>query len=433
MISLPKVGITTFLLQNYYNFMSVLEQTASQKAIDLENKYGAHNYHPLPVVLSRGEGVYVWDVEGKKYYDFLSAYSAVNQGHCHPKIVGAMTEQAKTLTLTSRAFYNDMLGKYEKFACEFFNFDKLLPMNTGAEAVETALKICRKWAYEKKGIDENEAEIVVCENNFHGRTTTIISFSNDPVARKHFGPYTKGFIKIEYDNLEHLEEHLESNKNIAGFLVEPIQGEAGVYVPSEGYLRKAKALCEKHNVLFIADEVQTGIARTGKILAVDHEDVKPDLLILGKALSGGAYPVSAVLANDDVMNVIKPGNHGSTFGGNPVAAAVAIAALTVVRDEKLAENAERLGKIFRSELSSYIETSSIAKLVRGKGLLNAVLINDSEDSDTAWNICLKLRDNGLLAKPTHGNIIRFAPPLVMNEEQLRDCVSIIIETLKSFE
>tara|TARA_R110000823_G_scaffold233253_1_gene359630 strand:+ start:5742 stop:7043 length:1302 start_codon:yes stop_codon:yes gene_type:complete len=433
MISLPKVGITTFLLQNYYNFMSVLEQTASQKAIDLENKYGAHNYHPLPVVLSRGEGVYVWDVEGKKYYDFLSAYSAVNQGHCHPKIVGAMTEQAKTLTLTSRAFYNDMLGKYEKFACEFFNFDKLLPMNTGAEAVETALKICRKWAYEKKGIDENEAEIVVCENNFHGRTTTIISFSNDPVARKHFGPYTKGFIKIEYDNLEQLEEHLESNKNIAGFLVEPIQGEAGVYVPSEGYLRKAKALCEKHNVLFIADEVQTGIARTGKILAVDHEDVKPDLLILGKALSGGAYPVSAVLANDDVMNVIKPGNHGSTFGGNPVAAAVAIAALTVVRDEKLAENAERLGKIFRSELSSYIETSSIAKLVRGKGLLNAVLINDSEDSDTAWNICLKLRDNGLLAKPTHGNIIRFAPPLVMNEEQLRDCVSIIIETLKSFE
>lgn len=433
MISLPKVGITTFLLQNYYNFMSVLEQTASQKAIDLENKYGAHNYHPLPVVLSRGEGVYVWDVEGKKYYDFLSAYSAVNQGHCHPKIVGAMTEQVKTLTLTSRAFYNDMLGKYEKFACEFFNFDKLLPMNTGAEAVETALKICRKWAYEKKGIDENEAEIVVCENNFHGRTTTIISFSNDPVARKHFGPYTKGFIKIEYDNLEQLEEHLESNKNIAGFLVEPIQGEAGVYVPSEGYLRKAKALCEKHNVLFIADEVQTGIARTGKILAVDHEDVKPDLLILGKALSGGAYPVSAVLANDDVMNVIKPGNHGSTFGGNPVAAAVAIAALTVVRDEKLAENAERLGKIFRSELSSYIETSSIAKLVRGKGLLNAVLINDSEDSDTAWNICLKLRDNGLLAKPTHGNIIRFAPPLVMNEEQLRDCVSIIIETLKSFE
>ncbi|MDC7999780.1 ornithine--oxo-acid transaminase [Aequorivita todarodis] len=413
--------------------MSVLEHTASQKAIDLENKYGAHNYHPLPVVLNRGEGVYVWDVEGKKYYDFLSAYSAVNQGHCHPKIVGAMTEQAKTLTLTSRAFYNDMLGKYEKFACEFFNFDKLLPMNTGAEAVETALKICRKWAYEKKGIDENEAEIVVCENNFHGRTTTIISFSNDPVARKHFGPYTKGFIKIEYDNLEQLEKHLASNKNIAGFLVEPIQGEAGVYVPSEGYLRKAKALCEKHNVLFIADEVQTGIARTGKLLACDHENVKPDILILGKAMSGGAYPVSAVLANNHIMEVIQPGNHGSTFGGNPVAAAVAIAALSVVKDEKLAENAERLGKIFRSELNKYIENSNICKLVRGKGLLNAIVINDSEDSDTAWNICLKLRDNGLLAKPTHGNIIRFAPPLVMNEKQLMDCVSIIIETLKGFE
>jgi len=422
-----------FFTSNYYIFMSVLEQTASQKAIDLENKYGAHNYHPLPVVLSRGEGVYVWDVDGKKYYDFLSAYSAVNQGHCHPKIVGAMTEQAKTLTLTSRAFYNDMLGKYEKFTCETFGFDKMLPMNTGAEAVETALKICRKWAYEKKGIDENEAEIIVCENNFHGRTTTIISFSNDPVARKNFGPYTKGFIKIEYDNIEQLKNHLENNKNIAGFLVEPIQGEAGVYVPSEGYLSEAKALCEKHNVLFIADEVQTGIARTGKMLAVDHENVKPDILILGKALSGGAYPVSAVLADDAIMGVIKPGNHGSTFGGNPVAAAVAIAALSVVKDEKLAENAERLGKIFRSELTKYIETSNIAKLVRGKGLLNAILINDSENSDTAWNICLKLRDNGLLAKPTHGNIIRFAPPLVMNETQLMDCVSIIIETLKEFE
>lgn len=413
--------------------MSVLEQSASQKAIELENKYGAHNYHPLPVVLNKGEGVYVWDVEGKKYYDFLSAYSAVNQGHCHPKIVGAMDEQARTLTLTSRAFHNDMLGKYEKFACEYFNFDKLLPMNTGAEAVETALKICRKWAYEKKGIDENEAEIIVCENNFHGRTTTIISFSNDPVARKNFGPYTKGFIKIEYDNLEALEKHLESNKNIAGFLVEPIQGEAGVYVPSEGYLSKAKALCEKHNVLFIADEVQTGIARTGKLLAVDHENVKPDLLILGKALSGGAYPVSAVLANDEIMSVIQPGNHGSTFGGNPVAAAVAMAALTVVKEENLAENAEKLGKLFRDELNKFIENSNICKLVRGKGLLNAIVINDSEDGDTAWNICLKLRDNGLLAKPTHGNIIRFAPPLVMNEEQLMDCVSIIIETLKEFE
>ncbi len=413
--------------------MSVMEKTASQKAIELENKYGAHNYHPLPVVLARGEGVYVWDVDGKKYYDFLSAYSAVNQGHCHPKIVAAITEQSKTLALTSRAFHNDMLGKYEKFACEFFGYDKLLPMNTGAEAVETALKICRKWAYEKKGIDENEADIIVCANNFHGRTTTIISFSNDPVARKNFGPYTKGFIKIEYDNLKALEQELESNKNVAGFLVEPIQGEAGVYVPSEGYLSRAKALCKKHNVLFIADEVQTGIARTGRLLAVDHENVKADLLILGKALSGGAYPVSAVLADDEIMEVIQPGNHGSTFGGNPVAAAVAMAALNVVRDEKLADNAEKLGQIFRSELNKFIETSTIASLVRGKGLLNAVVINDGEDSDTAWNICLRLRDNGLLAKPTHGNIIRFAPPLVMDENQLLDCISIIINTFKEFE
>lgn len=413
--------------------MSVMEQTASEQAIEMENKYGAHNYHPLPVVLTRGEGVYVWDVEGKKYYDFLSAYSAVNQGHCHPKIVAAITEQSKTLALTSRAFYNDMLGKYEKFACEFFGFDKLLPMNTGAEAVETALKICRKWAYEKKGIPENEAEIIVCENNFHGRTTTIISFSNDPVARKNFGPYTEGFIKIEYNNLDALEEQLKNNNNIAGFLVEPIQGEAGVYVPSEGYLSKAKALCEKYNVLFIADEVQTGIARTGKLLACDHENVKPDLLVLGKAMSGGAYPISAVLASDDIMGVIRPGNHGSTFGGNPVAAAVAIAALSVVRDEHLADNAQKLGELFRSELNKYIETSSIAKLVRGKGLLNAIVINDTDESDTAWKICLKLRDNGLLAKPTHGNIIRFAPPLVMNEEQLMDCVSIIVKTLKEFE
>ncbi|REE25516.1 ornithine--oxo-acid transaminase [Winogradskyella pacifica] len=413
--------------------MAVLDQLTSQEAIDLENKYGAHNYHPLPVVLSRGEGVYVWDVEGKKYYDFLSAYSAVNQGHCHPKIVAAMTEQAQTLTLTSRAFYNDMLGKYEKYASETFNFDKLLPMNTGAEAVETALKICRKWAYEVKGIDENEAEIVVCENNFHGRTTTIISFSNDPVARKNFGPYTNGFIKIEYNNLEALEQTLKNNPNVAGFLVEPIQGEAGVYVPTEGYLSKAKAICEAHNVLFIADEVQTGIARTGKMLAVDHENVKPDILILGKALSGGAYPVSAVLADDSIMNVIKPGNHGSTFGGNPIAAAVAIAALEVVKNEDLANNAQVLGELFRSELSKFIETSSIVNSVRGKGLLNAILINDDEDSDTAWNICLKLRDNGLLAKPTHGNIIRFAPPLVMTKEQLLDCVSIITKTLKEFE
>jgi len=413
--------------------MAVLDHITSQEAMDLENKYGAHNYHPLPVVLAKGEGVYVWDVEGKKYYDFLSAYSAVNQGHCHPKIVNAMTNQAQTLSLTSRAFYNDVLGKYEKFATEYFGFDKLLPMNTGAEAVETALKLCRRWAYEVKGIDENDAEIIVCKDNFHGRTTTIISFSNDPVARKNFGPFAKGFVKIEYDNLQALEAALKSNTNIAGFLVEPIQGEAGVYVPSDGYLTKAKALCEAYNVLFIADEVQTGIARTGRLLAVNHENVSPDILILGKALSGGAYPVSAVLANDAIMNVITPGSHGSTFGGNPIAAAVAIAALEVVQDEKLAENAEALGQLFRSEMNKFIETSTIASLVRGKGLLNAVLINDDEESDTAWNICMALRDNGLLAKPTHGNIIRFAPPLVMTKEELLDCVGIITKTLKQFE
>ncbi|MCB0424029.1 MAG: ornithine--oxo-acid transaminase [Flavobacteriaceae bacterium] len=413
--------------------MAVLDHISSQEAMALENKYGAHNYHPLPVVLTKGEGVYVWDVEGKKYYDFLSAYSSLNQGHGHPKIVNALIEQSSRLTLTSRAFYNDMLGQYEKFVTQFFGFDKVLPMNTGAEAVETALKICRKWAYEVKGIDENEAEVIVCKNNFHGRTTTIISFSNDPVARKHFGPFTDGFLKIEYDNLKELETVLENRPNVAGFLVEPIQGEAGVYVPSEGYLAQAKALCEKNNVLFIADEVQTGIARTGRMLACDHENVKPDVLILGKALSGGVYPVSAVLASNEIMNVIKPGNHGSTFGGNPVAAAVAMAALEVVNEERLTENADRLGKLFRSELNKYIEKSTIVKLVRGKGLLNAIVINDSEDSDTAWEICLKLRDNGLLAKPTHGNIIRFAPPLVMTEEQLMDCITIIIETLKHFE
>ncbi len=425
--------------------MAVLEKKSSQHSIELEDKYGAHNYHPLPVVLNKGDGVYVWDVEGKKYYDFLSAYSAVNQGHCHPKIVGAMVNQAQTLTLTSRAFYNDKLGEYEKFATEFFGFDKLLPMNTGAEAVETALKLCRKWAYEKKGIPENEAQIIVCENNFHGRTTTIISFSNDPVARKNFGPYTTGFIKIEYDNLNALKEALENNENIAGFLVEPIQGEAGVYVPSDDYLSKAKALCEKYNVLFIADEVQTGIARTGRLLATcgncscankncsGTPEVKPDVLILGKALSGGAYPVSAVLADDHIMEVIKPGSHGSTFGGNPVAAAVAVAALEVVRDEKLAENAFVLGELFRSELNKYIEKSNIVSLVRGKGLLNAIVINDSEESETAWNICMALKENGLLAKPTHGNIIRFAPPLVINREQLLECVNIITKTLSEFE
>ncbi|WP_177764152.1 ornithine--oxo-acid transaminase [Flavobacterium sp. I3-2] len=407
-------------------------QLTSTEAIALENKYGAHNYHPLPVVLSKGEGVYVWDVEGKKYFDFLSAYSAVNQGHCHPKLVEAISKQASTLALTSRAFYNDKLGVYEKKITELFGFDKVLPMNSGAEAVETALKLTRKWAYEVKGVPENEAIIIVCENNFHGRTTTIISFSNDPDARKSYGPYTDGFVRIPYDNLQALEEVL-TNKNVAGFLVEPIQGEAGVYVPTEGYLAKAKELCKANNVLFIADEVQTGIARTGKMLAVDHENVQPDVLILGKALSGGMYPISAVLANDEIMNVIKPGQHGSTFGGNPIAAAVAMAALDVVLDENLAENAEVLGEIFRFELNKYIQNSNICTLVRGKGLLNAIIINDTEDSDTAWKICLRMRDNGLLAKPTHGNIIRFAPPLVMTEEQLLECVAIITKTLAEFE
>jgi ornithine--oxo-acid transaminase len=417
----------------------------TQHYIDLEEKHGAHNYHPLPVVLERGEGVYVWDVEGKRYYDFLSAYSAVNQGHCHPEIVGAMTAQSQTLTLTSRAFHNDKLGVYEKYITEYFGFDKVLPMNTGAEAVETAIKIARKWAYEKKGVAEHDAQIIVCSNNFHGRTTTIISFSNDEGARKNFGPYTPGFIKIPYDDTAALEEALQQ-ENIAGFLVEPIQGEAGVYTPSDDFMRKAQELCNKHNALFIADEIQTGIARTGALLAVcgtcsceghceQQEEVyaRPDILILGKALSGGAYPVSAVLANDEVMNVIKPGQHGSTFGGNPVAAAVAMAALNVVEKEKLAQNARALGKHFRSRINEYIATTDTVNLVRGRGLLNAIVVNDTEDSDTAWNICLKLRDNGLLAKPTHGNIIRFAPPLVMTKEQLDECIDIIIDTLKSFE
>lgn len=425
--------------------MAVLDQLTSQQAIDLENKYGAHNYHPLPVVISRGEGVYVWDVEGKQYYDFLSAYSAVNQGHCHPKIVNALVQQAQRLTLTSRAFYNDMLGKYEAFACHYFGYDKLLPMNTGAEAVETAIKICRKWAYEVKGIAENEADIIVCENNFHGRTTTIISFSNDPVACENFGPYTNGFIKIEYDNLVALEDTLKNNPNVAGFLVEPIQGEAGVYVPSDYYLIKAKALCSDYNVLFIADEVQTGIARTGSLLAtcgnctcenrqcLNTPEVKPDILILGKAISGGVYPVSAVLANNPIMKVIRPGNHGSTFGGNPIAAAVVIAALEVVRDENLAQNAFVLGNLFRDKLNDYIQTSKIVKLVRGKGLLNAIVIHDDNQKGIAWDICMVLRDNGLLAKPTHGNIIRFAPPLIIDKEQMLDCIAIIVKTLKTFE
>ena len=415
----------------------------SEEMIAKENKYGAHNYHPLPVVLQRGEGVYVWDIDEKKYFDFLSAYSAVNQGHCHPKIVNAMIKQAQTLTLTSRAFYNDQLGSYEEYVTNYFGFDKVLPMNTGAEAVETAIKLCRKWAYEVKEIPENQAQIIVCENNFHGRTTTIISFSNDETARKSFGPFMTGFIKIPYDDIEALEKALQSTKNIAGFLVEPIQGEAGVYVPSEGYLAKAKALCEQYKVLFIADEVQTGIARTGRLLATcgncscengceNRPEVKPDILILGKALSGGVYPVSAVLANDAIMNVIKPGQHGSTFGGNPIAAAVAIAALEVIREEKLAENAERLGIILRKGLNEIAQRNPLITLVRGKGLLNAIVIDCDENTDLAWDICLRFRDYGLLAKPTHGNKIRLAPPLVINEEQIQECLVIIEKALHDF-
>lgn len=425
--------------------MTILEKLSSKDAIALEDKYGAHNYHPLPVVLSRGEGVFMWDAEGKKYYDFLSAYSAVNQGHCHPRIVEAMTEQAKTLTLTSRAFYNDMLGRFEKYATEYFGFDKLLPMNTGAEAVETAIKVCRKWAYEKKGIPEQEARIIVFENNFHGRTTTIISFSNDEGARKNFGPYTPGFIKVAYNDADALKEALENEENVAGVLIEPIQGEAGVFRPDTDFMAKVKTLCNENNVLFIADEIQTGIARTGSLLAVcgdctckghcEQQDTyqRPDILVLGKALSGGAYPVSAILADDEIMDVIQPGQHGSTFGGNPVAAAVAMEALEVVRDEKLAENARELGALFREKMNEYIQQSNIVNLVRGKGLLNAIVINDSEDSSTAWDICVALKENGLLAKPTHGNIIRFAPPLVMTREQLLDCIGIITATLKEFE
>ncbi len=412
--------------------MSVLEKMSSKEAIALEEKYGAQNYHPLPVVLSKGEGVHVWDVEGKKYYDFLSAYSAVNQGHCHPKIINALKSQAENLTLTSRAFYNDMLGKYEKYITEYFGFDKVLPMNTGAEAVETAIKLGRKWGYEKKGIHTNQAKIVVCQNNFHGRTITIISASNDPVATENFGPFTPGMTSIRYNDINALQEVLE-DKNVAAFLVEPIQGEAGVYVPDENYISEAYELCRSNNVLFIADEVQTGVARTGKLLAIDYANIKPDILILGKALSGGVFPVSAVLANDGIMEVIRPGNHGSTFGGNPLACAVAIAALEVVKEENLAENAFKLGKLFRSEMEKLIDRTDLVRLVRGKGLLNAIVINDAEDSSTAWDICMTLKENGLLAKPTHGNIIRFAPPLVMTKDELLDCVSIISKTITQFE
>ncbi|MBN2891359.1 MAG: ornithine--oxo-acid transaminase [Bacteroidales bacterium] len=401
----------------------------SKDYIARENKFGAHNYHPLPVVLEKGEGIFVWDVEGKKYFDFLSAYSAVNQGHCHPKIVNAMIDQAKKLTLTSRAFHNDKLGKYEEYITKYFGYDKVLPMNTGAEADETALKLCRKWAYNVKGIEENKAKIIVCEGNFHGRTITIISMSTDPDAKKGFGPYTPGFEVIPYNDLNALEKALE-DPNVAGFLVEPIQGEAGVFVPDEGYLKKASEMCKAKNVLFIADEVQTGIARTGKLLAVDHENVRPDILILGKAISGGVMPVSAVLADDEIMLTIKPGEHGSTFGGNPVAAEVAIAALEVIKDEKLAENAEKLGKIFRDRMKA-IKSDRI-EIVRGKGLLNAVVIKPI-DGKTAMDVCLKMAENGLLAKPTHDHIIRFAPPLVINEEQLNEACAIIEKSILSFE
>ncbi len=413
--------------------MVSLSQSASRAhaIMELEEKYGAHNYHPLPVVLERGEGVYVWDVDGKRYYDFLSAYSAVNQGHCHPVITKALIEQASQLALTSRAFYNSSLGPYEKFICEFFGYDRILPMNTGAEGVETAIKICRKWAYEKKGVAENRAKIIVCEHNFHGRTTTIVSFSTDPDSKGNFGPYGGGFVTIPYNDLAALDAAL-ADPDVAGFLIEPMQGEAGVVVPDEGYLKGAFERCKKANVLFIDDEIQTGIARTGRMLACDHEDFKPDMLILGKALSGGIYPVSAVLASDEIMLCIKPGQHGSTYGGNPLAAKVAVAALSVVRDEKLAENAQRMGELFRSELNRVIASNPLVKLVRGKGLLNAIVVNDTPESKTAWNLCLAFAQNGLLAKPTHGNIIRFAPPLVITEEQLMECVQIIEKTIQAY-
>ncbi|MGI9543589.1 MAG: ornithine--oxo-acid transaminase [Cyclobacteriaceae bacterium] len=417
--------------------------TSSQEAIALESRHGAHNYHPLPVVLARGEGVYLWDVEGNKYYDFLSAYSAVNQGHCHPRIVQALKDQAERLTLTSRAFYNDTLGVFEKYITEYFSYDKVLPMNTGAEAVETAIKLCRKWGYERKGIPDEQAKIIVCEQNFHGRTTTIVSFSSDPDAKNHYGPYTPGFISIPYNDLDALSQALEQDY-VAGFLVEPIQGEAGVNTPHKNYIAKAAELCHEKEVLFIADEVQTGIARTGSLLSVcgdcDCESkceqqatyTRPDILILGKAVSGGVYPVSAVLADDPIMEVIRPGQHGSTFGGNPLAAKVAMAALDVVADEKLAQNARRLGILFRERMEQFIQTTDLITKVRGQGLLNAIVINDQPESSTAWDICLALKKNGLLAKPTHGNIIRFAPPLVMTEEQLNECCDIIERTINEF-
>lgn len=404
----------------------------SQEAIDLEERYGAHNYHPLPVVLSKGEGVFLWDVEGKRYYDFLSAYSAVNQGHCHPRIIRALIDQAQELTLTSRAFYNDKLGLAEKFVCDTFGYQKSLFMNSGAEANETAIKLARKWGYLKKGIPDNEAVIVAVRQNFHGRTTTIISASTDDLARSGFGPFMPGFEIVEYDSTDAIAAAI-ANPNVCGLWIEPIQGEAGVYVPHDGYLKAARELCTRHNVLLMMDEIQTGIARTGKMLASDHENVRPDLLILGKALSGGVLPVSCVLADDEVMMLLKPGEHGSTFGGNPVAAAVCIAALQVIIEEKLADNAARLGEVFRSRMLQLKQRTSLVTTVRGKGLLNAIVINDSPESDTAWNICVEFAKEGLLAKPTHGNIIRLAPPLVITEDQVHECCDIIERVVVKFK
>ena len=404
----------------------------SKDLINLEYKYGAHNYHPLPVVLEKGEGVYLWDVEGKKYFDFLSAYSAVNQGHCHPKIISALINQSKKLTLTSRAFHNNVLGQYEKFITDFFDYDKVLPMNTGVEGGETAIKLARKWGYEVKKIPKDSAKIIFVEGNFWGRTLGAISSSTDPSSTNGFGPFMPGYEIIPYNNLDSLREALK-DPNVAAFMVEPIQGEAGVVVPDENYLKNAYEMCKASNVLFIADEVQTGIGRTGKMICCEHNGFKPDILILGKALSGGVFPVSAILASDEVMLTIKPGEHGSTFGGNPVACEVAMAALKVIRDEKLSENAHNMGVIFRDKIQAYINNSNIVEKIRGKGLLNAIVIRDDENSDIAWNICLKMSEKGLLAKPTHGNIIRFAPPLIINEDQLNNCIEIIISSLKDFE
>lgn len=406
-----------------------MTQRTSKDYMAKEDKFGAHNYHPLPVVLAKGEGVFVWDVEGKKYFDFLAAYSAVNQGHCHPKITKALTEQAQTLALTSRAFYNNVLGDWEEYMTKLFGYDKMLPMNSGAEADETALKLIRKWAYKVKGIPANEAKIIVCDGNFHGRTITIISMSSDPDAYNHYGPYTPGFINIPYNDLDRLEKELQ-NPNVAGFLLEPIQAEAGVYVPEEGYLKKAAELCKKHHVLFVADEVQTGLARTGKMLACDHENVRPDILILGKAVSGGMYPVSCVLADDEIMLTIKPGEHGSTYGGNPIAAKVAMAALDVLQEEKLVENSAKMGEIFRREMRSV--KSDLIGVVRGKGLLNAIVVNPT-NGKTAWDVCVQLKENGLIAKPTHEHIIRFTPPLVITEAQMMEAIEIIKKTFKEFE